>query len=623
MHPDPSQPRPARLRAFLPPSLAILCGIYLLSDLVLTGVEQYKHEFALGDWSVLGALLAKLAFDLCLFGAITGLLIKALPTRLPAVAFVAFAVLLHCVDAALYLYGNTLFERGQLDLIETYSLEGWLGPPLYGLLAGWLGTIAAAWWLVPRVARTLRWRGLALWALALALSTGASLGLTRVVYEIEGPEELDTHLRQFRGEQLAYVTRSSLINALRELSRRGSGEGFRRLDSITPYRPVIEAQGLGLGAGRPPELGLAPFRRVILFTVESLSLELIQAHNPRLPIEPFPFLLGRPEIVARTYRNVRTTAAPTLEGLSVTLTSHPNFGRQRDASDYQRQDREQRPLYHQLALPWLLRRAGFETIFLRSASKYYAHENIIFQDMGYQEVIGREDFHADPELHPHVQGWGLRDRLLYDELVELLEARRDEKVFVTVLGVDTHPPAGRGDYGALDYPALERVQLARLQPRSRGFVTSMYRKDHDLARVLRALEDRGLLDEETLVVITADHASPLTPAVTHLPGYERTALARVPLLFLSGQALPAPPVDERGSQLDIAPTLVHLLGLERPVGWWGQSLLDPARRGTVIGFHRDRLRIEGPAARLVVDTEHPAPEQAELIELFEGILLPR
>jgi phosphoglycerol transferase MdoB-like AlkP superfamily enzyme len=334
-----------------------------------------------------------------------------------------------------------------------------------------------------------------------------------------------------------------------------------------------------------------------------------------------PFFFGTPEIARQTFTNVRTTAQPTLEGLSVTFTSHPNYGNHRNARSYSRQDGAQRPLYYRLAFPRLLAEAGFRTIFLRSASRFYAHENIVFGDLGFERVVGREDFFARPELRRYIAGWGLEDRLLYRELVALLEEHREEKIFVTVLGTDTHPPDGRVKFRNLDYPPLPDGFVEAYGARTSRFLTAIHHLDFDIGNAIEALRDASLFDEQTLIILTADHACPFNPAVRALPGYPKTSMARIPVVLLSGQPLPETDFGTRGSQLDLAPTIFHLLGLEVPPGWWGDSLLAPDRRETYVGFDRSTLVVEHAEEATVVNLRNPPASGARLVDLFNTIIV--
>ena len=151
-----------------------------------------------------------------------------------------------------------------------------------------------------------------------------------------------------------------------------------------------------------------------------------------------------------------------------------------------------------------------------------------------------------------------------------------------------------------------------------------YKRD-DLPKTRRQLffemlRQEGLFDQHTLVVISADRCSPLDQAVKQIPGYPRVSLCRIPFLLLTPQTLPSPvPLDSPCSQVDIAPTLFHLLSLPIPQGWWGQSLFFQEKNNPLIGVFRDSLYLAGQVdMRVPVDRPNGADEQA-LINLFNSV----
>ena len=118
--------------------------------------------------------------------------------------------------------------------------------------------------------------------------------------------------------------------------------------------------------------------------------------------------------------------------------------------------------------------------------------------------------------------------------------------------------------------------------------------DFNVNKILQGLAHRDLL-KDTIVVITSDH------------GVKHTNRKRVPLMFLF-------PTDDRGRRvssntqnLDIAPTLLDYLGIDRP-GWiTGQSLTakDPNPGRTI--FAADRIHGTGVVARRQITPSHIVP----------------
>ncbi len=131
-----------------------------------------------------------------------------------------------------------------------------------------------------------------------------------------------------------------------------------------------------------------------------------------------------------------------------------------------------------------------------------------------------------------------------------------------------------------DARRLERKGTPEQRQQARDFYhAEVWEAGQALRRVINALERKDLLDD-TLVVVTADHGERLFEH-DDLYGHSRGVwqeLSWVPLLMHAPNLTPAR-VDNPAALVDLAPTLLHLLGLERavPATWQGENLLDPTR----------------------------------------------
>ncbi len=103
--------------------------------------------------------------------------------------------------------------------------------------------------------------------------------------------------------------------------------------------------------------------------------------------------------------------------------------------------------------------------------------------------------------------------------------------------------------------------------------------DHNVARVLELLRERGRFDD-TLVVFTSDHGDEFLEHKSF--GHKKTLydeVLRVPLVLRWPAAIPAGArVDGQVSLIDVAPTILDYCGLPRGAAMWGRSL-----RGAIEG----------------------------------------
>ena len=187
-------------------------------------------------------------------------------------------------------------------------------------------------------------------------------------------------------------------------------------------------------------------------------------------------------------------------------------------------------------------------------------------------------------------------------------------------------------HGSVAFTPEEKRAVADL------YDANLHRFDRDLARLLAVLDERGVL-ARTIVVVTADHGEEL---FDHgFVGHGSTAkqaklyeeLLHVPLV-VAGPGVPAGRV-VRGlaEQVDLAPTLLDLLGIAPPPGMEGVSRLSTLRGDATIrdgaafadtvlaGFQsgaeesRTRLRSFSDGRWKLILTLTPDGDSAELYDL--------
>jgi phosphoglycerol transferase MdoB-like AlkP superfamily enzyme len=354
-----------------------------------------------------------------------------------------------------------------------------------------------------------------------------------------------------------------------------------------------------------------------VFATESLSLDFLSPYNPSLPPELTPFY-GSTAVTQAMFVNYKTVAAPTHPGLMVTYNSHPNV----------------RALLigkSELSLVKLLDQQGYETYVLMPGSETFLDNRHFFTALGFQHIIGLETLEKDPKIIPFVEGRGLMDRALYDIALKLLAQNRDKKIYIHVVNTDTHGPVPRDYFGTLQYPPVP-ASVAAAPPDlpghwdddARAILAGIFRHDYDIGLTMRRMEEQNLLTDDTLVVLTADHSFPRSLALNYVPGYPGTILSRIPLAFFSGQHLPDVDRNEFCSQLDFAPSIAHLLGLQIPQGWWGESVFDTNRIAPYGMRFNDKLSVttDDCAAVRSISISHPATQsETNLLKIFQSLYL--
>lgn len=174
---------------------------------------------------------------------------------------------------------------------------------------------------------------------------------------------------------------------------------------------------------------------------------------------------------------------------------------------------------------------------------------------------------------PFLKGEAATDRAL-----DWIDEKKDQPFFVWLHYMDVHYP-----YLPLEKPGIgQRLKylgailgfLCGARCRPLRLMRQMYqarveRMDRVIGRLVEGLKERGLL-QRTVVAITADHGEMFGEhgSFTHGPKlYDK--LLRVPLIL--AEAGEGKTVEAQTGLIDLAPTLLDLLGVETPPAFQGRS----------------------------------------------------
>ena len=301
----------------------------------------------------------------------------------------------------------------------------------------------------------------------------------------------------------------------------------------------------------------SPFqpKKIVLIVLESFNQSFMSYYNSEIP-ETTPFV----DSLIEKYPHIDDfypSGPYTLQGVSSLLCSHTNLYETNSAIEH-------------VCMPQLLSQNSYSPEFIRSGSRYYMGENLIFNKFGYQKIRGTEDFNIEfpdfkknrPDLY---NTWGFSDNFTYDDAIKRLkQSSKEEKLFLTLLPHDTHAPGGRC-YAPKTDDDLENPILY-----------SMHCSDNYLKDFFANLEKNELLNENTLILITSDQ---LYPACTTIAGDKcdnsfAFQLGKIPLIAITKSDFSF--VSQQGSHVDIAPTILDLLNIPIPDYYMGKSLIsDP------------------------------------------------
>jgi arylsulfatase A-like enzyme len=317
---------------------------------------------------------------------------------------------------------------------------------------------------------------------------------------------------------------------------------------------------------------------ILLYVVDALRADRLSAYGYERPTSPNLDKLAQRSVI---FLNAYSTGANTLGSIPALFTSLP------PAEAKGRLRPTKYAVEHTLAEVFQdagYATAGFQANFLLKPFLGYARGFDTYDT--YSEFIGgRENKPVEAQkLHERVLQW--------------LSNPRSGPFFIYVQSLDVHSPyeppfpfLGKFN-GDQEFPPPELTYVPEgMSPESlRGWRDAVRRlkphryddavayADHELGRLIAALDDLGLR-ESTVIVITADHGESLGEGGRYLHGFSlHEEQIRIPLIiFLPWMKAPARE-DTVVSLIDLGPTLLDIAGIHTPTQFKGHSLLRPESR---------------------------------------------
>jgi arylsulfatase A-like enzyme len=302
--------------------------------------------------------------------------------------------------------------------------------------------------------------------------------------------------------------------------------------------------------------GAAVGRNVVLIALESTGARYLHCYGAKE--DPMPNLT-RLAATSLLFENAYAVYPESIKGLfSVLCSRYPAFDTQ--AEDYAR--------VRTPAIAQVLANTGYRTALFHSGR---------FDYLGMNEVVRRRGFETLADAG-NIGGnfnssFGVDEPATVDRMLAWIDSRpRAQRFFLHYLPIAGHHPYATPAPG----PFPERNELD-------SYRNALHFGDAALGTFLDGLRQRGL-DTNTLFVFYGDHGEAFGQ---HEGNFGHTLYiheenVRVPLLVaLPGAWREQARVKRTASLIDLAPTLLDLLGLEAPKAYQGASLLGSAERSAL------------------------------------------
>lgn len=223
-----------------------------------------------------------------------------------------------------------------------------------------------------------------------------------------------------------------------------------------------------------------------------------------------------------------------------------------------------RPNNHRIAT-WgkVMREAGYSTSFLYGGYGYFDNMNDFFGGNGY-EVIDRRQI-EDPRF---ANIWGVSDEDLFDAALDNFDrkAATGKPFFAQIMTTSNHKPF------------TFRSGVPGVPVAGGGREAGVRYADYALGYFLEEARKHPWFDN-TIFVVVADHGARVYGrAQIPLRTYE------IPCLFWSPKHIRPQRVDSLASQIDIAPTVLGMLGFPYHAPFFGQNILNESTTSRVAMF---------------------------------------
>jgi lipoteichoic acid synthase len=219
---------------------------------------------------------------------------------------------------------------------------------------------------------------------------------------------------------------------------------------------------------------------------------------------------------------------------------------------------------------------GYRAGFIHAGSLSWDHEGEFLRRHGFEV----EEQEYQPES---------TDQVMLNEGLDWIERNRGGPFLLVLWTKDTHAPYSpmhQFDFGVKDAP------FGR-------YLDAVASSDALIGQLAARLDELGLAGD-TVLIVTGDHGEAFGEhgQLYHdVSAYDEEV--RTPLLIVSPRLFPNPlKTDLPAQEIDLAPTVVDLLGYQIPPQWQGRSLFAPDRAGRIylfadVGFFRLAV-IDGP-----------------------------
>jgi len=218
----------------------------------------------------------------------------------------------------------------------------------------------------------------------------------------------------------------------------------------------------------------------------------------------------------------------------------------------------------------VLKDAGYATGWFNSFKAAY-HNKKLFESLHGTDHFFDETYYKSHGVTEKIGSWGLADKPFLKQTVQALSdfAEAEGSIFANILTITTHHP--QPIIPGANVPAGLLKELGA-NSSYHGLLSSYRYLDEALEVFFKDFFD-GPLGDNALVVLLGDHGTPHRPPDIETNIQHRESRFRIPVALLTKHAMPKE-FHHVVHQVDVAPTIAKVVGIQPEVSWVGRGLFE-------------------------------------------------
>ena len=319
---------------------------------------------------------------------------------------------------------------------------------------------------------------------------------------------------------------TAIDNAQRLLNRSG-------VEDVSPIAQIVASDTSVVG--RP---------NIVFILMESMSAKLMGAYDQTKNLTPYLDSLYHEALV---FDNIYSAGIHTNQGVFSTLYSFPAVMKRNAMKG------SVVPVYS--GLPTVLKDNGYQTLFFMTHESQYDNMNAFLRTNGFEEIHDEENYPKEKI----VNRFGVQDDYLFEYALPVLNERAQsgQPFFSVLLTISNHPPY---------------IIPAYFQPKSEKVEDQIVEyADWSIRNFMTKAQEQPWF-ENTVFVFVADHGKLVGTPENEMP----EACNHVPFMIY-GKGIKPNHISNFGAQIDVAPTLLGILGIGYTQNNFGVDLLKEQR----------------------------------------------